>query len=375
MIEEKTDVSIKVYHSNKGVAQEVAADLQHQAGDGDPKLIIYFASSMYDPTVLAASMKRSFSKTTVIGCTTAGEIVSGKMLTQSVVAMHIGSDIIEDLDVQVLDQIKTQDSVRDAFAAFSNHFGISMQSMDLEKYVGIILVDGLSGAEERLMERIGDLTDVTFIGGSAGDDLKFKETRVFADGQAKSNCAVLALLKLKKGFDIIKTQSFCPQGRKLKATAVDEASRRVKEFNHKPAAQAYAEALGVSTEVAADRFMTNPLGLMVGEEPYIRSPQRFDGTDIVFYCNVKQGTELDVMSSMDLVRDTRNAVTDKERALGGIAGIIDFHCILRTLELREKKLGDAYGAIFTQIPTIGFSTYGEEYIGHINQTSTMLVFK
>jgi len=50
-------------------------------------------------------------------------------------------------------------------------------------------------------------------------------------------------------------------------------------------------------------------------------------------------------------------------------------CILRTLELESKGITEAYGKLFTDIPTIGFSTYGEEYIGHINQTSTMLVFK
>ena len=46
----------------------------------------------------------------------------------------------------------------------------------------------------------------------------------------------------------------------------------------------------------------------------------------------------------------------------------------RALPVEEKQQCDAYGALFAEVPTIGFSTYGESYIGHINQTSTMLVF-
>ena len=60
--------------------------------------------------------------------------------------------------------------------------------------------------------------------------------------------------------------------------------------------------------------------------------------------------------------------------MGSISALINFHCILRTLELEQKGLMAEYGKIFS-IPTIGFSTYGEEYIGHINQTSTMLAFE
>jgi hypothetical protein len=60
---------------------------------------------------------------------------------------------------------------------------------------------------------------------------------------------------------------------------------------------------------------------------------------------------------------------------GRITGIINFNCILRTLELKQKNLTGEYGDLFTSIPTIGFSTYGEQYIGHINQTATMLVFR
>lgn len=36
---------------------------------------------------------------------------------------------------------------------------------------------------------------------------------------------------------------------------------------------------------------------------------------------------------------------------------------------------EAYGKIFSDIPTVGVSTYGEEFIGHTNQTATMLVFE
>jgi hypothetical protein len=138
---------------------------------------------------------------------------------------------------------------------------------------------------------------------------------------------------------------------------------------------AYAEALGVTVEEAANRFMTNPVGLMVDNEPYVRSPQQFKGNGMVFYCNIREGSELMLLQSGDIVADTKADLDAKCRSLGNIRGIINFHCLFRTLELIRKHQTDAYGALFKDIPTIGFSTYGEAYIGHMNQTSTMLLFR
>lgn len=121
--------------------------------------------------------------------------------------------------------------------------------------------------------------------------------------------------------------------------------------------------------------MTHPVGLMFEDEPYVRSPQQVQDKSMVFYCNIKEGMELEILESTNIVEDTKKAVEDKKKELGNISGIINFHCILRTLELEQKNMTELYGKIFTDIPTIGFSTYGEEYIGHINQASTMLVFK
>jgi hypothetical protein len=114
---------------------------------------------------------------------------------------------------------------------------------------------------------------------------------------------------------------------------------------------------------------------MIGGEPFVRSPQRLDKDNMVFYCNIKQGTELSILESRDIVKDTSAALQEMTKALGQVSGIINFNCILRTLELDAKGESDAYGQVFAKVPMVGFSTYGEEYIGHMNQTATMLVLK
>jgi len=97
--------------------------------------------------------------------------------------------------------------------------------------------------------------------------------------------------------------------------------------------------------------------------------------NIIFYCSVTEGMELSVLESTDIIADTASAIKEAEKELGSISGIININCILRTLELDQKQLTDEYGKLFADYPTIGFSSYGEQFIGHINQTATMLVFK
>jgi hypothetical protein len=94
-----------------------------------------------------------------------------------------------------------------------------------------------------------------------------------------------------------------------------------------------------------------------------------------FYCGISEGMELSLLESTNIIDDTRTSINSAKDELGSISAIINFNCILRTLELYEKNLDGQYGELFSNIPTIGFSTYGEQYIGHLNQTATMLVFK
>lgn len=367
-------MSLKTAFTNHKVMETAVQELKVAIAPLQPKVVLYFASSAYDPQKIACAMNTAFPGTTVVGCTTSGELISGKMSKESIVAMAFGSDIIGDVNVQIVSEISTADHVKEAFNAFENYYKIPALEFDSTEYVGIVICDGLTKAEEKIIDSIGNLTNVTFIGGSAGDDLKFKSTYVFANGQAYSNSALLVLLKPVGKFDFIKTQSFYDTHKKLIATKVDEANRIVLEFDHKPAVEAYAEAIGHSVATVADGFMSSPLGLMIDNEPYVRSPQQVNDGAITFYCNVKEGMEMSVLKSTDIIADTQTALQEKQDEMGQFKGVINFNCILRTLQLESEGKSQEYGKIFTHIPMIGFSTYGEAYIGHINQTATMLVF-
>ncbi|MDD2619396.1 MAG: FIST N-terminal domain-containing protein [Syntrophomonadaceae bacterium] len=368
-------MNIQSVYSEKSNVDEAVREIQKQLQDFNTKMLIFFASSNYDPELINAALRESFGSIIIFGCTTAGEIISGRMLKNSLVAMAFNAEAIADVKVEIVENVKSDCDITNAFSSFEKHFNISMAELDYNQYVGIILVDGLSGCEEKIMDRIGDKTNITFIGGSAGDDLKFTKTYVYANGIACSDAAILAVIKPTAGFDIIKTQSFKALNKQLLATKVNVEAREIIEFNNLPAVKAYADALGVRSEDAANYFMSNPVGLIYGNEIYVRSPQRIDGSNMIFYCNILEGMDVSILESTDIVNDTRLALANKLEELGKISGIINFHCILRTLELEQKSQTNEYGKVFEAIPTIGFSTYGEEYIGHINQTSTILVFK
>jgi len=365
---------VSAYSSEESVDTAVQ-DLQEQFKHLDAKMVIYFASSVHAPEIISQRMQEAFPAAAVFGCSTAGEIAMGRMLKNSVTAMAFNAQAISEVEVAVVENVQDESGIEQAFASFEKRFGAAMLDLNPRRYVGIVLVDGLSGAEEKLIEKIGDLTDVTFIGGSAGDDLKFVSTHVYANGKSYSNAAILALLKPGTEFSFIKTQSFNILPGKLVVTKANEASREVVEFDNKPAAAAYAEALGIPVEDAVGRFTHNPVGLVIEGEPFVRSPQQIKGSSMLFYCSVVEGMELSVLESTNIIDDTRTALDEAKAKLGTISGLVNFNCILRTLELEQKQTTEEYGGLFADIQTAGFSTYGEQYIGHINQTATMLVFK
>lgn len=376
---EEEDLNIKSAFSTKFLEEEAVAEIKSQLNISNIKLVVFFSSNKYDQKKLSKLMKEAFYDCVVVGCSTAGEIVSGKLLKDSIVAMAINSNIIADIKLEVIKNMNENLNLEDAFSSFEKYYGESLYTMDPGKFVGVSLIDGISMKEEKIMDLIGDRTNIFFVGGSSGDDHKFMKTYVFAEGIAYTDSAALLILKINDNaeFGIIKTQSFTPLNHVFIANKVNEEKREVIEFNNRPAIVEYAEAVGAaSINEVSKYFSANPLGLSVGEKDmFIRTPQRIKDNSMLFYCNILEGMEVRLLKSTNILEDTEKAVEKKIKEMGRIDGIINFDCVERILELEDKHLEKEYGEIFKDIPTVGFSTYGEQFIGHMNQTSAMLVFK
>jgi len=368
-------MTIKIASSEKGSVDDAVQELMSTFGSSNMKMVVYFASTRFDPKEISAKIQSAFPGAANFGCSTAGEIVSGRMLKGAVVAMAFDEESLPDVKVEVVENLSRKIDVNNAFRSFERYFGEAAIEMKPSRYLGIILVDGVSGFEERLMDVIGDKTNVLFVGGSAADDLKFQSTNVYANGKSYTNAAVLALLKPATPFDLVKTQSVREIGEELVVTKANEDLREIVEFNHKPAALAYAEALGVSVEELSACFPYHPLGLIIDGEPYIRGPKHIIGNSVFFACSSVKGMPLSLLESTDLIEDTKEALARSKAKLGRISGLIIFNCVYRALELESLHLSGKYGEVFADIPTIGFNSFGEQFIGHMNQTAVMIVFR
>lgn len=368
--------NFKVAQSEIKDATEAVKSLKEQLSGIDACLVLFFVSTSYPPDTICQEMAAAFTNAHTVGCTTAGEISTGKMGVNSIVAMAWSKDTLKDLKIEFLENIKTDtEAVANAFKSFEASLEKPMKYLDPEQYAGMVIFDGMSGCEETTNDLIGNLTNVPFVGGTAGDDLKFQCTYLFLDGKVFTEGAILMLMEPSNGFEILKTQSCELTGKKMTPTKVDEKRRVVFEFDNKPAAVAYSEALGVSVEDLPKFFAALPLGLVFDEQNiFVRVPQYIsEDLSIKFACSLKAGQELDILRARDIVADTKADL--RKHKINEMQAIIDFHCAYRFLELDAKNQLKEYSELFGNVPTIGFSTYGESYIGHINQTSTMLLLK
>jgi len=284
-------------------AGAAANELLRQFGELEARAVFFFCSPSHDGAALSAALHRRYPRAEVIGCTTAGELTSATYGVDSVSALALSEAKVRRC-AGALARFEggVEEGTRQAMARIGRALELDLRGADPQKYVGVVLLEGLKMREEDTNVALGNIAPLlSFVGGSAGDNLEFKETRVFYNGETSSDGAALG-------------------------------------------------------------------------SPWIRSPQRLmpDG-GLRFYCKVHDGMEMHLMRATDLMQDTRQAIERARAQLGGLAGGLLFNCILRRLELDDKGQHAAFLRAFEGLQAAGFHTYGESWLGHINQTLTALL--
>ncbi len=244
-------------HSSLRTGQSCAADSRQAVQDfhaavalPDMALVLFFCSSEYDLDALTDEMNRLFTGTQVVGCTTAGEIgpagyrnhsLSGASFAAAdftATSGHIG-------ELQKFEMIKGQALAQNLLQRLESSAPISKP----DNCFALLLIDGLSVREEQVTRSFqSNLDQIELIGGSAGDDLKFKKTLVFAEGRFHDDSAILTLVSTTLPFRTFKTQHFVPTDKRMVVTAADPTHRIVTEIDGMAAAERYAFLLGIKVK-------------------------------------------------------------------------------------------------------------------------------
>ena len=368
-------LNVKRGESSQTDAALAVEEFKQQVDQAEPTVVIFFCSPSYDLKQLGSAMQKAFP-CPVIGCTTAGEVTCNGYISQSLVGASLSTAELE-VHPRLITDLSHQDSnqLRKIGEDVKSKLTLAEDFVN-EKMFGLLLVDGMSMAEEQLSATLHyAFGEIPLVGGSAGDELAFKETHVYFEGEFHSNAAVITLFETTLPFTVIKSQHFEPTNQRLVITGSEPALRVVKEINGQPAAEAYANLIGLNVDdLNPTVFSVYPVMLKIGGQYYIRSIQkRNPDNSLTFYCAIEDGLVLRIAQAQDLVKELGSELKQLMERQPETQLIVACDCILRRLEIQNKGMDDDVAAVLKDYPVVGFSTYGEQFNSiHVNQTLTAI---
>jgi len=366
-------------HSAATETAQALAELKPLLSDIEPVIILFFCSSNHDGVRIQTELKALAPSAQVVGCTTAGEFTDLAM-SQDGVSMLALSRAKVLRCASTLAEFDKGESVETAMhgaaTRIATSLGVDLRELNPEQWVGIVLNEGLHGHEEDVALTLTHVAPfLSFVGGSAGDNFKLQECTLFCEGKKSTNGSVLVLLELAVPHVIVKTSSFEPTQTSVRIGRVKH--RIVYEIDGQPALVRYAELVGAKPEELGPAiFMGAPLGLMIDGEPWVRSPiaPMPDG-GLMFGCRILEGSELYLLRSTDLIRDTREALASGAKKLGREPSVgLLFNCAHRCMEMQVKQLDGQFQGAISAFPVVGFHSYGESYLAQLNNTLVALLF-
>jgi hypothetical protein len=364
-------VSVASAISHHPDAATAIADLAQALGD-EAALFAVFVAPGYDLDAAGAAIQQ-WCGGRVIGCTSSGSVGPRGYDPGGIFAISLTGGGLRTRTISVGALTDPSRAERAAVDLSGLH-----KMWEGADGFGVLLADGLTKREDRLAAVLmAALGDVPIIGGSAGDDLTFTRTAVFCDGRFVDDGATFTMVTLDAPFQIFRLQHYEPTDVVLVATDAVPDQRLIREFNGRSAAEAYAEAVGLSVDALNPTvFSTHPLMLLAAGTTWVRSISEVhaDGS-LGTLAAVDVGEVLRVGRPEGMITKLEARFAEVTAELGQIGGVFAFDCVLRRLEFEELGMDKQVGDILARNKVVGFSTYGEQFNGmHMNQTLVAVAF-
>jgi len=333
-------------------------------------LIQMFTSLREAETIekIAKEVLQKFPHATLVGSSTAGEIVEGKMLEESTV-----------LSISHFQKSKVRSFYAIESDSFELGFQLGKEMFTKDTKCVISFLDGLLHNGQEYLNGLSALNyhKAIIAGGVAADLLEFKKTFTIFGTKVFSGGAVCVSIE---GEDLLAYEEYNlgwkAVGPTFTITKSDGA--HVYEINNRPVKEVYAEVLGdLAVENMPASTIEFPLIHQEGELLVARSIlTMYEDGSILYGGNLEEGEEVRFgIGSRTLV----NKFTLQEKLRHEqeeLQACFIYSCIARK-QFLGKDLEKSFRLINTIAPSSGFFTYGEFFVNKervklLNVTTTML---
>lgn len=341
----------------------------------DTCFVLALSPAGFDSDVLARVFAEELDSVPVFGCTTAGQITpqgyeNAALLLIAFRREHFrcASTLIAPL--KPLSIAGISDTLAKQNSKFIHTAGWNR--------LALVFADGLSKQEDRLASVLESVLEgVPVFGGSAGDGLDFERTLILHGGVYHDNAALVLLIETDLHFEGVSFDHFLPEGHELVVTEANTEERLVTEINGAPAAKEYARLVGCEVhELTRQVFAENPMLVCHKQAHYVRAVADVrDRNTLSFLAAIDDGLIMVLGRGKEIIQTLENELDRRDGRGNRPDFILAFDCVLRKLEIEEKKLDGQVSEIFRRRRVLGFNTYGEQHCGlHMNQTFVGVAF-
>lgn len=326
---------------------------------GEPVLTLLFTTDAYDQEVVYEAVKEVIGASKMAGFCAGGLITADRVFRQGVGVCTLSGD-----KLRVVTSLQTGLSAdpRDA----GRRAGEELLASGLEGGTVFVLPDGfaanISEVVRGLYNSMGP--DFRYVGGGAGDNLRFFKAYQFTEAGVESDALAVALLDgltVQTGIG----HGWQPTGDPLVITAA--RGKRVFEIDGRPAFEVYSERLGgIPVDKFAEYGMRYPLGIPdISGNYLIRDPLAVnqDGS-IDFVTEVPRSAIVNLMEGdvADLIETARVVAQGAARGVTEPQFALLFDCISRCLLMDEefgRELRAIRKVVGMEVPLLGSLVFGE----------------